>query len=97
MTKQQIVEAVFKNQGVGKGATLADIEKVTNAVFGEIVNTLLRGQDIEIRGLGSFTVVNTAERKGRNPKTGDVAIIPAGRKVKFKPGQALRKLGRGSL
>ena len=54
-----------------------------------IAHHLCTGAAIHLKGLGRFEIVATAERPGRNPKTGVPAVIPAGRRVKFKPSKRL--------
>ena len=50
---------------------------------------LRRGERIEIRGFGTFSVTETKARNGRNPRTGQPVKIPAGRRVRFKPSKTL--------
>ena len=47
-----------------------DVEKIVNVVFDEIVDALARGERVELRGFGAFTVKHRAPRVGRNPRTG---------------------------
>ena len=47
-----------------------DIERIVNVVFNEIVEALARGDRVELRGFGAFTVKHRAPRIGRNPRTG---------------------------
>jgi integration host factor subunit beta len=66
-------------------STLGDAESVVNAIFDEITAALARGERVEIRGFGAFTVRKWAARTGRNPSTGAlVAVAPNGR-PHFKP------------
>lgn len=51
----------------------------------DLVGAALRaGDDVQIKGFGSFRVLDTIERPGRNPKTGETVTVPAGRRIKFK-------------
>ena len=54
-------------------------------------SAMVRGQRIEIRGFGSFSVIRRAARIGRNPRSGAPVQIPAARVLYFKPGKALRE------
>jgi integration host factor subunit beta len=51
-----------------------DIEKIVNAVLDEMVEALRRGDRVELRGFGAFSVKLREARQGRNPRTG--AIVP---------------------
>mgnify|MGYP003693624217 CR=1 FL=1 len=57
-----------------------DIERIVNVVFNEIVEALARGDRVELRGFGAFTVKHRAPRVGRNPRTG--ASVLGGREVR---------------
>ena len=62
-----------------------DMEKILEIVFSEIVESLRRGENIEIRGFGSYKVTTRKARIGRNPKTGEQNIqIPAKRAIRYK-------------
>ena len=68
-----------------------DIEKIVNVLFDEIVDALARGDRVELRGFGAFTVKYRAPRTGRNPRTGasvkvDEKFVPF-----FKTGKELRE------
>lgn len=60
-------------------------------MFDTMVGALTRGEGIEIRGFGSFTVRQYGAYEGRNPKTGDVVSVPPKRLPYFKVGKALRE------
>ena len=51
-----------------------------------------RGERIELRGFGVFNVRPRKTGVGRNPRTGEVALIPPGKAVRFKPGKDLQSL-----
>lgn len=67
-----------------------DVERIVNVIFGEIVDALARGDRVELRGFGAFTVKHRAARQGRNPRTG--AAVPVDEKFVpfFKTGKELR-------
>src|SRR5215471_10048450 len=67
-----------------------DIEKVVNAIFDEMVEALRRGDRVELRGFGAFSVKLREPRQGRNPKTG--AAVSVGKKAMpyFKTGKEMR-------
>ena len=67
-----------------------DFERVVNRMFDEIGGALARGDRVELRGFGAFSVRPRAARVGRNPRTG--ASVDVGRKFLpfFKTGKELR-------
>ncbi len=69
--------------------TRKDAEIIVDAIFDGMVDSLAKGERIDIRGFGSFSVKDQAARQGRNPKTGEVIQIPAKRKASFKVGKDL--------
>jgi DNA-binding protein HU-beta len=60
-----------------------------DALFATVADALRRGETVELTGFGSFSVVETAARTGRNPRTGEPLAISAGRRVRFKPSKSL--------
>jgi DNA-binding protein HU-beta len=73
------------------GMTKKDIEKVVNAVFDGIAESLTKGDKVQIIGFGTFDVRDRKEREGRNPATGETITIPAAKVPVFKAGKALRE------
>ena len=67
-----------------------DIEKIVNIIFDEISEALRRGENIEIRGFGSFSLHYRVPRIGRNPKTGTPVALSGKHVPHFKPGKELR-------
>ena len=70
---------------------LRDIEKIVDTVFNEITDELARGDRVELRGFGAFSVKERASRVGRNPRTGETVEVEAKRLPFFKTGKALRE------
>ena len=66
-----------------------DIEKIVEVIFLEIAKALCRGENIEIRGFGSYKVKNRAARIGRNPKNSAPVQIPAKKTIKWKMSKIL--------
>jgi len=60
-----------------------------DALLDTLAAALKRGEKVELKGFGSFSVVETKPRTGRNPRTGKPVAIPAGRRVRFKPSKSL--------
>ncbi len=88
MTKADLVEEVAKAADLTK----KDSEQLVELVFDSIIESLKRGEKIELRGFGSFRLRQRNERKGRNPKTGEAVNVPAKRVAYFKPGKELKEL-----
>ena len=86
MTKADLISVVAKRLDI----TQVQAGIIVEAALRSIVSALQGGQEVEIRGFGSFRFRNRAPRKGRNPKTGEEIPISARRVVTFRPGQKLR-------
>jgi len=67
-----------------------DVERIVSAVFGEITDALARGDRVELRGFGAFSVKERDARVGRNPRTGESVEVPEKRVPFFKTGKDLR-------
>lgn len=67
-----------------------DVERIVSSVFDEITATLVRGDRVELRGFGAFSVKHRDARVGRNPRTGEAVDVPEKRAPFFKTGKELR-------
>jgi len=67
-----------------------DCEVCVRTILEEMVNSLSRGNRVEIRGFGTFAVNIRPARLGRNPKTGEKVMVPEKRVPHFKCGKELR-------
>jgi len=67
-----------------------DIERVLNAILGQIISALARGDRVELRGFGAFSVKRRKGRNGRNPRTGAAVVVSAKAVPYFKTGKELR-------
>ena len=68
-----------------------DAEKIVNVFFGEITDALAKGDRVELRGFGAFSVKHRKARKGRNPRTGAPVNVPEKNVPFFKAGKGLRE------
>ena len=68
-----------------------DIERIVNVILDEIVDALARGDRVELRGFGAFTVKHRAPRTGRNPRTGAAVKVDEKFVPFFKSGRELRE------
>ena len=67
-----------------------DVENIVNAILDEIVAALARGDRVELRGFGAFSVKRRDARIGRNPRTGDSVQVAEKHIPFFKTGKQLR-------
>lgn len=88
MTKADLIEEVSRTADVSR----KESETAVETIFGGIVDSLRRGDKIEIRGFGSFRTRKRRARTGRNPKTGAQVDVPAKTIPFFKPSKELKDL-----
>jgi integration host factor subunit beta len=67
-----------------------DIERIVGTLFDEITNALARGNRVELRGFGAFSVKHRDSRQGRNPRTGETVAVEQKFVPFFKTGKQLR-------
>ncbi len=67
-----------------------DVERIVNTVFDEIIGAMARGDRVELRGFGAFSVKKRDARVGRNPRTGDSVSVDEKHVPFFKTGKLLR-------
>jgi integration host factor subunit beta len=89
MTKSDLVQTLSEKIST---LTKKECEVIVDTVFQNMRAALHRGEKIEIRGFGSFTVRVRRAKEGRNPKTGEKVSIPQKRIPFFKVGKELREL-----
>jgi integration host factor subunit beta len=68
-----------------------DVERIVSTIFDEIAAALARGDRVELRGFGAFSVKQRPARVGRNPRTGAAVNVPAKNVPFFKTGKELRE------
>ena len=67
-----------------------DVERIVNTIFEEITDAMARGERVELRGFGAFSVKKRDARVGRNPRTGEAVDVDAKSVPFFKAGKLLR-------
>ncbi|NKB53508.1 MAG: integration host factor subunit beta [Rhizobiaceae bacterium] len=67
-----------------------DVEIIVNAILNEITEALAKGDRVELRGFGAFSVKNRGARIGRNPRTGERVEVEEKWVPFFKTGKDLR-------
>ena len=88
MTKSELIDAIAARADLTK----ARAEMVVNCVFDTMTGALQKGQGIEIRGFGSFTVRRYKPYDGRNPRTGQPVPVPHKQLPFFKVGKELKEI-----
>ena len=79
---------IIKNRA---GLSTKDAKKLCDTLFDSIAASLAKGERVEIRGFGSFTVRDYRPYTGRNPKTGDRIDVPTKKLPFFKVGKELKE------
>ncbi len=87
MNKQAIVDAVH----AVLGGTKVQAEQAVDTVVDSIINTLKKGEEVSIAGVGIFSVKQRAAREARNPRTGESIQVPAMKVPKFRAAKALKE------
>lgn len=89
MTKAELIDTISQQY---TDLTRRQVEILVNTVFQSIKETLASGEKIEIRGFGSFRLRHRRMREGRNPKTGELVMVPPKDVPFFKAGKELKAL-----
>ena len=93
MTKADLIALVAEKLKFPWGRA----ELVVDQIFDCMVDSLKRGEGIEIRGLGSFTIREYKAYEGRNPRTGETVHVKPKRLAFFKVGKELRERVNGAV
>lgn len=88
MTKSELIQMLAERN---PHLYMRDVEKIVDTIFDEITSALVRGDRVELRGFGAFSVKEREARTGRNPRTGASVKVDAKRLPFFKTGKALRE------
>ena len=86
LTKNDIVEQIYNNLEFPKKQAIEIVESLLELIKSKLES----GDDVMVSGFGKFCVKDKQARKGRNPATGEDAILPARRVVTFKCSGLLR-------
>ncbi|MGH6975233.1 MAG: integration host factor subunit beta [Stellaceae bacterium] len=88
MTKSELIQRLAE-----RNAHLyqRDVERIVSTVFDEIAAALSRGDRVELRGFGAFSVKRRGARMGRNPRTGERVQVGEKHIPFFKTGKELRE------
>ena len=88
MTRSQLIQRLAAQN---PDLTDREVKLLVSAIFETIAAGLARGERVELRGFGSFTVKEHPPRVGRNPRTGETVQVPAKLRPNFKSGIELRR------
>lgn len=87
MTKSELIRQLAERN---PDLYLADLERVIDTIFEEVTRALIRGDRVELRGFGAFSVKSRKARTGRNPRTGAAVSVRPKNMPFFKTGKLLR-------
>jgi|TARA_B100000959_G_scaffold193038_1_gene201824 integration host factor subunit beta len=68
-----------------------DLEKSLNIILNEIKSALNKGENVELRGFGTWSIKTQKARLSRNPRTGEKIETPEKKKIRFKMSKKLFK------
>jgi integration host factor subunit beta len=88
MIKVDIINKIAKELNITK----QDAESGVNMFFETIKEALKSGEEIELRGFGSFRFRQRGARAGRNPRTGEPVKVPPKKVLYFKPSRLLKDM-----
>lgn len=87
MTKKDIVVKIADETGIKQ----IEVKKVVQGTLDHIIESLARGETVELRNFGIFKVKSRRGRMGRNPRTGESVPIPEKKVVTFKTGLVMKE------
>jgi integration host factor subunit beta len=88
MTRSELIAGLAEDN---PHLTMGDVERIVAALFDEMTDALSRGERVELRGFGAFTVKRRNARAGRNPRTGETVEVAQKCVPFFKAGKELRE------
>lgn len=86
MTKEDLIKNVWQELDI----TNKEARIIVESVFETIKNVLAKGEQLEIRGFGKFSIREKNKRIGRNPRTGEEAEISERKVVTFRPSRIFK-------
>ncbi len=88
MTRSELIAELA---GANPHLTSRDVELIVSTIFDEVTAALARGERVELRGFGAFTIKQRDARTGRNPRTGEPVAVDEKVVPFFKAGKELRE------
>jgi DNA-binding protein HU-beta len=86
MNKSELIDAIAESANLTK----ADAGRALDGFINAVTGALSKGDSVALVGFGTYSVKDRAERKGRNPQTGEDIIIKAAKIPSFKAGKSLK-------
>lgn len=93
MTKSELIQRIAE---MNPHLYHRDVERIITTIFDEVSDALARGDRVELRGFGAFSVKRRDARVGRNPRTGDTVHVAEKWIPFFKTGKQLRERLNGT-
>jgi len=87
MIKVDLINKLAKDMNITK----QEAEKGVNIFFNTLKDAIKKGEEIELRGFGSFRIRKRGSRSGRNPRTGEPVKVPSKKVIYFKPSKILKQ------
>ena len=87
MNKTELIATIADRAG----KTLVEVETIVNMLTTVVTDTLAKDEKVVITGFGTFEVRNRVERNGKNPRTGEVIVVPAQKTPAFRAGKLLKE------
>ena len=87
MNKSQLIKSVAEKSELSQ----KQVTEALSLIEATLIETLKAGEKVQLSGFGTFEVRERAERKGRNPKTGEVVIVPACKYLAFVSAKAVKE------
>ena len=88
MTKSELIQRIAE---LNPHLYHKDVERIVSTIFDEVGQALSRGDRVELRGFGAFSVKRRDARIGRNPRTGSAVAVTEKYIPFFKTGKQLRE------
>ena len=86
MNKSELIDAMAESAGLTK----ADAGRALDGFLAAVTGALSKGDSVALVGFGTYSVKERAERKGRNPQSGEEITIKAAKIPSFKAGKSLK-------
>ena len=87
MIRSELVKSLCEHN---RGLSEREVETIVTTFFDSIIDRLIEGGRVELRGFGAFSTRSRDARDGRNPRTGETVAVTAKRVPYFKPGKEMR-------
>ena len=87
MNKSQLIKAVAEKSELSQ----KQVSEALSLIEATLIESLKAGEKVQLSGFGTFEVRERAERKGRNPKTGEVVSVPACKYLAFVSAKAIKE------